>query len=567
MNLKSSLIIVAPAIAGMLMSGCKSPESIAFNATPYKHNAYGELPLLPKNQTIEPGQFFPMSSDAGILQIGRTKRATALTIGGTDGKDKLCPIAEGVEIVVVALVKTKGDEKLAIVQIKDPCVPKGVSPEVAEANRIFEGYLPLEDITVTGADSAAGDLSTVSSRVIDGINAQNIGGVAGGDPKTILAGGNAEAIKQVLKADYANPSGADYRSFLHGCIAVEQGKLPGPNKTIAGCGSNGKIANSMLNCAIPGNNFRAAKTNLVLGIYGKADAWRISPRRGAAPGVAGTVAYKSTAAFGTSSGLKEGQYNTTSSMTDRVIPASESEVHSNGINFVQIDRLIDNPNNWRATQGYFIVQGINKSGVNIGSPCIHSFTIASPVVLDLSKSQRAVRTIDKIGQKVKFDLNADGIKEETGWVYPYMGFLARDWNGNGIIDNGSELFGEYSKSRSGTKFTHGYQALSLLDIDKNGRLDSRDKEFSDLLVWVDANMDGISQKSELRSLKSHGIDRLDVVAESLPAKAGELNQVLYQSKYYGPAHCAKKGCASYDIFFGTSTSGFQSADLNSKLRK
>ncbi|MFZ2969308.1 MAG: hypothetical protein WA080_09680 [Sulfuricurvum sp.] len=56
------------------------------------------------------------------------------------------------------------------------------------------------------------------------------------------------------------------------------------------------------------------------------------------------------------------------------------------------------------------------------------------------------------------DLDGDGIKTGTGWVTGDDGLLVLDRNGNGIIDNGSELFGD-GTTVNGIKATDGFSAL------------------------------------------------------------------------------------------------------------
>ncbi|MEB0014593.1 hypothetical protein QN379_23505, partial [Glaciimonas sp. Gout2] len=61
-----------------------------------------------------------------------------------------------------------------------------------------------------------------------------------------------------------------------------------------------------------------------------------------------------------------------------------------------------------------------------------------PLVLDLDGDG-----IETVGNKNKnniyFDNNNDGIKTATGWVGADDGLLVMDRNGNGVIDNGTEL--------------------------------------------------------------------------------------------------------------------------------
>ncbi len=77
--------------------------------------------------------------------------------------------------------------------------------------------------------------------------------------------------------------------------------------------------------------------------------------------------------------------------------------------------------------------------------------------------------------KFTFDLNSDGTGEQVSFVAPGSGFLALDKNGNGTIDNGSELFGPSSGN--------GFSDLKALDTDGNGWIDENDKAYSDLQVW------------------------------------------------------------------------------------
>ncbi|GAA4497311.1 hypothetical protein [Pseudaeromonas paramecii] len=74
-----------------------------------------------------------------------------------------------------------------------------------------------------------------------------------------------------------------------------------------------------------------------------------------------------------------------------------------------------------------------------------------------------------------FDLDADGIKEAIPKLGSGSAFLALDRNGNGRIDDGSELFGAQSGN--------GFAELAGLDEDGNGALDEGDSLFAALKVW------------------------------------------------------------------------------------
>ena len=91
-----------------------------------------------------------------------------------------------------------------------------------------------------------------------------------------------------------------------------------------------------------------------------------------------------------------------------------------------------------------------------------------------------------------FDHNKDRIKTGTGWVKPDDGLLVLDRNGNGTIDDGSELFGVDTDNAN-----HGFDALRRHDLNSSGNIDSSDSVFSNLRAWRDLNQDGISQANEL----------------------------------------------------------------------
>jgi hypothetical protein len=125
---------------------------------------------------------------------------------------------------------------------------------------------------------------------------------------------------------------------------------------------------------------------------------------------------------------------------------------------------------------------------------------------------------------VLFDIDADGTLDRVPWTEPGSddAWLAMDRNGNGIIDNGSELFGNRTPAFAGQSepvARNGFQALDFLhglDYGHNvddGVLDARDEVFRRLLVWRDANHDGISQPDELQTASQAGLVAIEVVAK------------------------------------------------------
>jgi hypothetical protein len=97
----------------------------------------------------------------------------------------------------------------------------------------------------------------------------------------------------------------------------------------------------------------------------------------------------------------------------------------------------------------------------------------SPLVLDFSPDSK-LRLIDveKSDGAVRFDLSMDGKASPTGWIAPTSAFLALDRNRNGVIDNGSELFGEMTGAQvnQGKTYTSGFAALAKFDTNNDGSI-------------------------------------------------------------------------------------------------
>lgn len=99
-------------------------------------------------------------------------------------------------------------------------------------------------------------------------------------------------------------------------------------------------------------------------------------------------------------------------------------------------------------------------------------------------------------------------------------FLVLDRDGNGAIDNGSELFGNYSP-RATTPWilaADGLEALAGYDSptvggDGDGAITNADQIYRRLRLWIDANADGVSASNELHTLQRFGVQRIELDAE------------------------------------------------------
>ncbi len=132
--------------------------------------------------------------------------------------------------------------------------------------------------------------------------------------------------------------------------------------------------------------------------------------------------------------------------------------------------------------------------------------IISPIVLDLDRD--GVETVPTV-DGVPFDHEGDGSRERSGWAGPDDGLLVWDGNGNGRIDNGSELFGNQTPLRSGGVAANGFAALASWDDNVDGRIDANDLLWYGLRVWRDRNGDGMSTPEEVAFLDDLGITAIN----------------------------------------------------------
>jgi len=125
-----------------------------------------------------------------------------------------------------------------------------------------------------------------------------------------------------------------------------------------------------------------------------------------------------------------------------------------------------------------------------------------PLVLDLSGDGFKPTSLDK---GVHFDLDGNGFAERINWIQGDDALLVLDKNGDGVINDGNELFGDRYRLANGKLARFGFEALMEQDTNGDKVIDDKDANYSRLQVWQDANQNGISEKEELRSLSQAGI--------------------------------------------------------------
>jgi len=136
--------------------------------------------------------------------------------------------------------------------------------------------------------------------------------------------------------------------------------------------------------------------------------------------------------------------------------------------------------------------------------------MVDPLVIDLSGN--GVQLTSLAQSNAYFDLHNTGFAVHTGWVGPQTGILVQDNNGDGVINNISELFGNSS--------TDGFTALANLDANHDGTIDAQDSGFSNIKIWVDANGNGSTDSGELYSLGDLGIASISLSTQNINKSDG-----------------------------------------------
>ena len=130
---------------------------------------------------------------------------------------------------------------------------------------------------------------------------------------------------------------------------------------------------------------------------------------------------------------------------------------------------------------------------------------ACPLILDLDGDGIELTSLED--SDVYFDVDGDGFREKTGWLKSDDGLLVFDRNGDGYINDNSELFGNET--------TGGFTELKELDRNNDGQITAADTNFADLQVWRDLDEDGRSDVNELFSLDELNIVKIDAVGDSV----------------------------------------------------
>ena len=114
-----------------------------------------------------------------------------------------------------------------------------------------------------------------------------------------------------------------------------------------------------------------------------------------------------------------------------------------------------------------------------------------------------------------------------------------------MIDDGGELFGNYSRLPNGSLAANGFEVLKALDDNGDSRVDVQDAIWPRLILWRDVDHDGVSQLGELQPVTESRLSAIELRYHWTGRRDKDGNVFRYASL----AELGSRMRSCYDVYF------------------
>jgi Bacterial Ig domain/Cadherin-like domain/Putative Ig domain/RTX calcium-binding nonapeptide repeat (4 copies)/Bacterial cadherin-like domain len=192
------------------------------------------------------------------------------------------------------------------------------------------------------------------------------------------------------------------------------------------------------------------------------------------------------------------------------LQASYSIVTSGGV--VQV---VDNQPATDGNDGTDSISGIETLRFRNGA----TLSVVSPIILDMDGRGHELLSAEQ--SRARYDLDGDGLADDTSWIGAGDAFLFLDRDGDGKLSG----VGEMSFTGDVEGATTDLQGLKAFDSNGDGKLSSADARFADFRTWQDRDGDGAAEANEIVTLQTAGIASISLTGTAIERES-ELGEVI-----------------------------------------
>jgi hypothetical protein len=180
---------------------------------------------------------------------------------------------------------------------------------------------------------------------------------------------------------------------------------------------------------------------------------------------------------------------------------------------------------------------------------------ASPILIDMGRDGFQLGGRESA---TFFDLLGNGLPFYLYWVAESGNdaFLVVDRNGNGLADDGSELFGNGTRLllERNRLAPNGFVGLAQYDHpalggNDDGMITLADAIWEQLMLWFDDNGDGMSQIDEMSYLSEAGLTRLETIPRKRAVRDDHGNRLALWASSYTDLETDSIAFEMVDVYF------------------